>query len=52
MKEQGQRRKGEDGKDAGNEEGERTGLDNQDNTTVCKRPSPAVSEQEEAACAP
>lgn len=28
------------------------GLDNQDSTTVCKRPSPAVSKQEEASCAP
>lgn len=27
-------------------------LDNQDSTTVCKRPSPGVSKQEEAACAP
>lgn len=30
----------------------RRGLNNQDRTTVCKRPSPAVSKQEEAACAP
>lgn len=28
------------------------GLDNQDSTTVCKRPSPAGSKQEEAVCAP
>lgn len=46
------RNKSQDGKDAGNEEGVRRGLHNQDSTTVCKRPSPAVSEQEEAACAP
>lgn len=34
-------------------EKEREGeLDNQESTTVCKRPSPGVSKQEEAACAP
>lgn len=27
-------------------------LDNQDSTTVCKRPSPGLSKQEEAECAP
>lgn len=46
-------RKSKDGKDAGNEEGERRGgLNNQESTTVCKRPSPAVSKQEEVSCAP
>lgn len=44
--------KSKDGKDDGNKDGEREGLDDQDSTTVCKRPSPAVSKQEEAACAP
>lgn len=31
---------------------EERGLDNQDSTTVCKRAPPAVSKQEEVACAP
>ncbi|KAL0630148.1 hypothetical protein AAY473_003479 [Plecturocebus cupreus] len=52
--ENGKGRKKEKSKDGndGNEDGEREGLDDQDSTTVCKRPSPAVSKQEEAACAP
>lgn len=38
--------------DAGDKEAGGEGLDNQDSTTVCKRASPAVSKQEEVACAP